>query len=303
MPNRAHADAVLLLYAESAVHWGAGSAIGAVDLPIQRERHTGYPCGQGSGLKGSLRDFLSGRPGISERHITAIFGPDTNAGDKHAGCVLIGDASLLLFPIRSLRGTFAYATSRLALARFQRHTRLFEKIPPEPQDGTALVAPNGALVLKNHNAVVLEEVRFSAAVDQVLGSIAAKIREWAQGSLLADRIGTHIVLLPETDFASFTRSSTIFETHVRIDDKSHTAEEGGLFTAEFLPPDTLMYCPLTCLPPFVKDPPEELKTPQGVRQYLSEQLNKKQFQTGADATTGRGLMRIFFREVDHANGQ
>lgn len=32
-----------ILHAISPVHAGAGSATGAVDLPIQRERHTGWP--------------------------------------------------------------------------------------------------------------------------------------------------------------------------------------------------------------------------------------------------------------------
>ena len=43
-------QAAVFLYAVSPVHMGAGSAVGVIDNPIQRERHTGHPCFAGSGL-------------------------------------------------------------------------------------------------------------------------------------------------------------------------------------------------------------------------------------------------------------
>ena len=45
--------AAVFLYALSPVHMGAGSAIGVIDNPIQRERHTNHPCFAGSGIKGA----------------------------------------------------------------------------------------------------------------------------------------------------------------------------------------------------------------------------------------------------------
>ena len=36
-------QAAVFLYAVSPVHLGAGSMIGVIDNPIQRERHTGHP--------------------------------------------------------------------------------------------------------------------------------------------------------------------------------------------------------------------------------------------------------------------
>ena len=41
----------LLLYGVTSVHAGSGSDLGVVDLPIQREQHTGYPKIEGSSLK------------------------------------------------------------------------------------------------------------------------------------------------------------------------------------------------------------------------------------------------------------
>jgi CRISPR-associated protein Cmr4 len=46
--------AAVFLYAVSPVHMGAGQAIGVIDNPIQRERHTNHPCFAGSGIKGAV---------------------------------------------------------------------------------------------------------------------------------------------------------------------------------------------------------------------------------------------------------
>ena len=48
-------NALFTLVAETSIHAGASESEGAVDLPIQREKHTGWPCIYGSGMKGALR--------------------------------------------------------------------------------------------------------------------------------------------------------------------------------------------------------------------------------------------------------
>jgi CRISPR-associated protein Cmr4 len=54
--------AMLFLYTETPLHAGSGTSLGIVDLPIQRERTTGYPMIQASGLKGCLRDAVDSDP-------------------------------------------------------------------------------------------------------------------------------------------------------------------------------------------------------------------------------------------------
>jgi CRISPR-associated protein Cmr4 len=44
-------SSVVFLYAETPLHAGSGTALGAVDLPVQRERMTNLPMVQGSGIK------------------------------------------------------------------------------------------------------------------------------------------------------------------------------------------------------------------------------------------------------------
>lgn len=49
------AKSILYIYTETSLHAGSGRGLAAVDLPIQRERVTGYPMVQASGIKGRLR--------------------------------------------------------------------------------------------------------------------------------------------------------------------------------------------------------------------------------------------------------
>lgn len=112
------------LLAETSVHAGTGAQLGAVNLPIQRERHTGWPTVYGSGLKGVFRDQARAAR-WADTEITAVFGPETSKPeqgetDRHSGALAISDARLLLFPVRTVGPAFAWVTCPLALARFTR---------------------------------------------------------------------------------------------------------------------------------------------------------------------------------------
>ena len=55
------AKKILFLYVETPLHAGTGRGLGAVDLPIQRDRTTGYPIIQASSVKGALRAEAYGK--------------------------------------------------------------------------------------------------------------------------------------------------------------------------------------------------------------------------------------------------
>ncbi|MCO5759926.1 MAG: type III-B CRISPR module RAMP protein Cmr4, partial [Chromatiaceae bacterium] len=98
------ATRLVFYYAVTPVHMGAGSAIGAIDNPIQREVHTQHPSFAGSGLKGALRHHFNRvwpgeRDKKSEGLIGRIFGPATNAAD-FAGAFSLSDAQLVALPVR-----------------------------------------------------------------------------------------------------------------------------------------------------------------------------------------------------------
>ena len=245
------ASQLIFYYAVSPVHMGAGSAIGAIDSPIQREVHTKHPMFAGSGLKGALRHHLGSawKAHGSDQDapgglINRIFGPDTGASD-HAGAFSLSDAQLLALPVRSLKGAFAYVTSPLALARMCRLLAQKAVAPewsvPAISEGNCLVASAGLL---NGKQLILESFEFDAQVSPSMASIASWIAERAlpgdSNNFFRAKLSTDLVLLNDTDFAHFARHSMVVEPHVRIDDKSGTADDGGLFYVENLPPETLM---------------------------------------------------------------
>src|ERR1700676_2609164 len=168
----------LYLYTESPLHAGAGSGLSSIDLPIQRERTTQYPMIQGSGIKGKLRataedDFKD------EKKVATIFGP-ANKGDEandHAGALIAGDARILLFPVRSLNGVFAYTTSYDVLSRFKRDMErgraetLLWNVPDYVSE-KALVTTTSEV--QANNTIVLEDFSFEAKSDPKIDTTAKR---------------------------------------------------------------------------------------------------------------------------------
>lgn len=309
------ASQLIFYYAVSPIHMGAGSAIGAIDSPIQREVHTQHPMFAGSGLKGALRHHFNrawprteGDSNKPNSLINRIFGPDTGASD-FAGALSLSDAQLVALPVRSLKGGFAYVTSPLALARLHRLATQAGLLPdwavPTVAENKAQTASGNLLSGKQ---LILESFEFPTEVDDKLKAIALWIATHAlpgDGSrFFADKFKTDLVLLNDTDFAHFARYAMVVEPHVRINDESGTAEDGGLFYVENLPPETLMVgLAQASIERFKKgsryeDSPKLLTAPEvlskvfvGLDSTLPG-IGGKLLQIGGDATTGRGLVLL-----------
>ena len=109
-------QAILSLFTETSLHAGTGQMTGVIDLPIQREAHTDWPCVYGSAVKGAMRMLADSK--IGKDLVDEVFGPEE--GNLHAGSVAISDAKLLLLPVRSLTGYFKWVTCPALLERLQR---------------------------------------------------------------------------------------------------------------------------------------------------------------------------------------
>lgn len=319
------ATQLLFYYAVSPVHMGAGSAIGAIDSPIQREVHTQHPMFAGSGIKGALRHHFSrawpreGDGGNKPSSlINRMFGPDTNASD-FAGALSLTDAQLVALPVRSLKSGYAYVTSPLALARMQRLALqaglAADWAVPTVADTKALVAsanllgqrPGGAATAAA-DQLVLEAFEFTAQPSADLAAIAQWLASHAlrgaSNQFFADKLKADLVLLNDTDFSHFARHAMVVEPHVRINDESGTADDGGLFYVENLPPETLMVgLAQASVERFKKDSrrndsPELFSAQQVLAKVLAGEgdqlpgINGKLLQMGGDATTGRGLVQV-----------
>jgi len=288
--------AMLFLYTETPLHAGSGTSLSIVDLPIQRERTTGYPMIQASGLKGCLRDVSNSDP----QKVKIIFGPDAQRASDHAGALSVGDARLLLFPVRSLMGVFAWVTSQNALARFKREASMaglsvsWNPVGP-PNDGTALVA-DGSILIAN-GKVVLEEFAFTARTDDEVKAIAQWLKDKAlpagdEYAYWRDTLEKRLVILPENAFRDFVQLSTEVIARVRIDDEKKTVATGALWTEEHLPSETLLYAILFASRPRAQKPPSDLQDAAAVLNFVKTAVDGKRLQLGGDATVGRGIVKV-----------
>lgn len=288
-------QAAVFLYAVSPVHMGAGSAVGVIDNPIQRERHTLHPSFAGSGIKGAVRHSFE-QLGGSKEFIDRLFGPPSN-GELHAGAVSFGDAQLIAFPVRSLKQGFVYATCPLALSRAQRLLQLIGiKMAwniPGVAEGECLVA-NPALLSgdKLHLEVFEYKARIADALQALGSELAAKALPQDEAyTFFREKLKTDLVVLSDTDFAYFTQNATLVEPHVRINDDTGTADGGGLFYTENLPPESLLIAPLFASKTRTGKKDDDIPA-EDVLSKMKNALNGKLVQLGGDATTGRGLVMI-----------
>ena len=290
-------QAAVFLYAVSPVHMGAGQAVGVIDNPIQRERHTGHPSFAGSGLKGAVRHSFAALGGKAE-HLNALFGPDAKDA-LHAGAVSFGDAQLVALPVRSLKGGYVYATCPRALARAQRllaQMGVATDWPalPKVNEGQALIANPALLTGSAGDKLHLEAFEYTARVSPDLPALAADLAAKALGDAPGNdyfraKLAQDLVVLADTDFAYFSENAMLVEPHVRINSDTGSADDGGLFYTENLPPESLLIAPLLASRTRTGKQEGALEA-EDVLAQISLVIDGKLLQIGGDATTGRGLV-------------
>lgn len=231
---------LLVVHARSPLHCGTGQSAEAVDLPIARDRSTTHPLIPGSSLKGALRNASRSR---DTDHEVALFGPDKPNASDHAGSLAFSDARLVLLPVRSVAGTFAWITCPWALQGLRRDGALCGvDLPPAPvaiDAGCAWVTTNTALTLSDKR-VVLEEFDLKSEprneVDAWLQHLASVLFEPDWRPLL----GARLCLVADDVFTFLAKHATDIVTRVSIDPESGTANDGQLWTEENLPTESVL---------------------------------------------------------------
>jgi CRISPR-associated protein Cmr4 len=289
-PSTQQASALLFIHAQTGLHPGSGTALGTVDLPVQRERHTQWPVIPGSTLKGILRDACRRAAG-NDDNLLAAFGPETADADKHAGAISLTDARILAFPVRSLKGVFAWVTCSTVLERLHRDLRLGGnasalELQPAPAKDKAL-CQQGSPLLVDGNKIVLEEFEFERTAD------ANGVADWIASRAVSDeftrkRLKSHLVVLHDDDFTHFVRHATEVVARVGLDYERKTVKKGALFYEEFLPAETLFYSVILASPSRRDGHGQDAG---GNLQYLSDKLPPI-LQIGGDETIGKGLCAV-----------
>lgn len=297
---------IMLYRCETPLHVGSGDEMGIVDLPIQREKHTGFPKMEASGIKGVFRDFFEKKikeNEVSKNDIKALFGSseesDNGSEKAEAGGLIFTDARLLLFPVKAGKDVFRWITCPYVLQRFAREWNLTyeeknkcdildaldEDILNSLEEGNVyeikkkVQQKNNRQLKEEKNTVSLDEFQFD-----INGEIVSNLLEIVETIIISDylkgKLNKGIVLVSDEVFGYFTEMNTQVDTRICIGDDG-VVVEGALFTEEFLPEDSILYSSV-----------EEWK--EGTLQVLTGGLKKKTFfmQFGGDTTIGKGITEV-----------
>ena len=191
------------------LHVGSGNDLGVVDLPIQREVHTGFPKIEASSLKGAIRSSFEESANTNKekyikeiQKIQIVFGFDLEKEVKYyddiikifkkikkeenkekeiletdfAAALGFTDAKILFFPVKSVKGVFAYITCPMVLEKFKNELEYIKKIEgkefsiniPEiklNEGECAILEDNINLI--NNEKVILEEYSFQTQKNNI----------------------------------------------------------------------------------------------------------------------------------------
>jgi CRISPR-associated protein Cmr4 len=249
------ATALLGLWAQTSIHAGAGSSIDGIDLPIQREGHNGWPCVFGSAVKGALRAKAETENSWHKDSIRYVFGPDSDneindednskpkkiRASEHAGALMVGDARLLLLPVRSLTGYFKWVTCPALLNRLQRDAeRLNVAIGgytiPKVENLESGFQPqaDGDLFLEEYRIKTTKSIDLSVIVE-VLANLSG---------IAAEDLRQQLVIVSDAMFTYLCQYATPVAAHIAIDNAKKTVKPGALWYEETLPPETVFYLAL-----------------------------------------------------------
>ncbi len=293
---------LLYLFTRTPLHVGAGASVGAIDQPVQRERHTGFPIIPATSLKGSFADqwndtLETKEDGDKAKKVRGkstaawLFGSD-DANNAFAGSLIFSEARILAFPIRSAKGSYAWITCPLMLQRAARDGVIsaYPSDLSEPSDSQAIFKTDGPLALPG-NKIVLEEYCFDHT--GIYPEALAKALAALVPDDLFKTIAERLVILSNGMMSHFATTACEVAQHVRIDDETGTADPGGLFNQENVPADTLFYSVLGATKSRVPNGEFKDKSADNALAEFARKVDAlKVFQFGGDASTGLGFCSV-----------
>jgi CRISPR-associated protein Cmr4 len=305
---------------ETPLHAGSGNDLGIVDLPIQREKHTGFPKIEASGIKGCLRESFKNKLRADKEEVKLAFGPE-NTDDAHAGALGFSDARLLFFPVKSVKGVFAWVTCPQVLTRFKKDLELcgINDLGDIPQKETV---PTGCELFVKEKRIVLEEYSFTAKEDDATTQLGKWIVNNVANSMepfWKEKIQKDIIVLSDEDFKDFVSMSTEVIARTKINNYTGTVAKGALWYEEYLPTDSILYS-IIFSGPVYKEKEEDKASFKVEDKELSQVRNKTEIeaqkvmsffkdnipsilQIGGNSTIGKGFVRTVFLNGKDQEGQ
>lgn len=258
----------------SPVHAGSGQDLGLVDMPIQREGHTGFPKIEGSSLKGAIKHNIYHKVKKEENSLNTlyiVFGADNDKGNI-ASRIGFTDAKVLFFPVKATDRLFYYVSCPYILKRWGEEKGNTIEIP-EITEGEYIG------LNKNINNIILEEFIFEKKESMMIDDI---IKEFELKTVLDEN---NTIIISDEDFEDMVCMYTEIITRNKIDPKTGVAKDGSLFSEEYLPAETIMYYQVLEGPNFKGSIID--KTPVD---YYKNNIGTF-FQVGANKTIGKGFVK------------
>lgn len=310
------------VHALTPLHVGSGRGVGFVDLPVMREKVSAWPIIPGSTMKGILRshwESANGERSADERLMHLAFGRAAD-DEGQAGAVVFSDARLVLLPIRSLYGTFAWVTCPLALERLRRDFRWagWTDLPAVPCDGrelaeeevlvatgTSLTPPatgagatGGKVYLEDLDLRVVAEA--SPVADEWV-SFFGRILYGSDETVWPRLLRQRLAIVGSDVFTYLAEFGTEVVARIRMDPEKRTVDSHGLWYEENLPAETVLAGLALCERVYGRKsgvdgerPGSPVEPTDLLAAFCSGELR---VQVGGKASVGRGLARLLFTDA------
>ncbi|NFD30094.1 type III-B CRISPR module RAMP protein Cmr4 [Clostridium botulinum] len=275
----------ILIKAITPVHAGVGRALGLIDMPIQKEKHTGIPKIEGSTMKGSMResyrlkkDKEKNNEDIVKKAVDKLFGPED--GNESAGIIGFTDAKLLFYPVITLDGIFAYVTCSYLLNRYFEDKALINNIEfnnkfKDLLEGECEILNNKCENIRNK--IILDEYYFQETDKSNRVYEGLDLREFNLNS------EKQVAVISDDDFIEIISLCREVITRNRINPETGVVDTGSLFTEEYLPAESILYT--LVLQNGIEDKGNLYDT------YIKNDL-PNYAQIGGNATIGKGIVKI-----------
>ncbi len=285
---------LIFLHALTPVHVGTGQAVANVDLPIAREKATGFPIIPASAFKGVLRDHFAYNGTLSREELIKAFGseppkPGETEREPEGGDWAFTDLRILCLPVRSFYGTFAYVTCPLVLQRLKQVAQAFHaETPyatvPSVEETQVLTATKGALF--RDSKVYLEELDLEAKEDVQAQQIASALAQhlFSKNGDERQAFVNRFAIVSDQVFDYLSETATEIAARVRLDDDKKTVIGGALWYEECVPAESIFYGFAT-----------HVKAVENAQASLEKLEMDACLQIGGDATIGRGICRVVIR--------
>jgi len=239
------------------------------------------------------------------RILDIVFGPYNPGGNPERSSLLISDASLLFYPVRTLKGLYALVTCPEILRRLNMpHIDL--KIPDSllnlNDKGTVKTLNSTQSKYVINGKVYFEDLNFS------IDTVGDGDFNWVKEKLgLDESIKDRLFVVHNDVFQYFVEFATQVMSRNKIDYATGTVDKkiGGIWTEEHLPPETYLFSYLEDNGKVVgkikvKENNLGKEKDASSFEWVADKLNNNVIHLGGDETVGKGFAELRFKKLQEA---